>query len=209
MKRNTRQEILNVAKAMFNQKGFNAVSTSDISQSLGLSKGNLTYYFKKKEHILEAILMEMPSAIPLEAPTNLLELNTFFQDMQQVVQENSFYFWHHAQLSQLSSKIHEMQVKMYQTNVDKLSRAFRTLQDNGLIRKEDFQGEYEYLIDTLLLTAIYWIPFCELRQVQQPNSMPDLHCREWNILSSLLTDKGKASLISIFSLPLPFSLPPG
>ena len=48
MKGNTRQEILSAAKKLFNERGYNAVSVQDIAGALGISKGNLTYYFKKK-----------------------------------------------------------------------------------------------------------------------------------------------------------------
>ena len=58
MKRNTRREILHTAKALFNAKGYNRISARDIAGALGMAKGNLTYYFKRKEEIVEALLAE-------------------------------------------------------------------------------------------------------------------------------------------------------
>ena len=52
MKRDTRQDILNTAQALFREKGYNAVSVGEIATALGISKGNLTYYFKRKEACL-------------------------------------------------------------------------------------------------------------------------------------------------------------
>ena len=46
MKRDTRQDILNTAQALFREKGYNAVSVGEIAAALGISKGNLTYSFK-------------------------------------------------------------------------------------------------------------------------------------------------------------------
>ena len=68
MKRDTRQAILNTAQALFREKGYNAVSVGEIAAALGISKGNLTYYFKRKEEIVEALLEGTASTFPTEPP---------------------------------------------------------------------------------------------------------------------------------------------
>lgn len=64
MKRDTRQDILNTAQALFREKGYNAVSVGEIAAALGISKGNLTYYFKRKEAIVEALLESANPTFP-------------------------------------------------------------------------------------------------------------------------------------------------
>lgn len=54
----TRLEIIQVALKMFLERGYDKTSAKAICQELGISTGNLTYYFPTKEHIL-AILVEM------------------------------------------------------------------------------------------------------------------------------------------------------
>lgn len=56
MKRDTRRAILDMAKTLFSQQGYNAVSIGEIAGALGISKGNVTYHFKRKEDIMEALL---------------------------------------------------------------------------------------------------------------------------------------------------------
>ena len=58
MKRDTRRAILDMAKTLFSQQGYNAVSIGEIAGALGISKGNVTYHFKRKEDIMEALLAE-------------------------------------------------------------------------------------------------------------------------------------------------------
>lgn len=195
MRHDIRQEILETAKKLFNERGFNIVSTRDISEALGISKGNLTYHFKKKEDIMEAILLETTYSPPPNAPTTLAEMDAFFLDMQQVVQENAFYFWHHAQLAQLSPKIREKQHSIYHSNVEKLMQALQTLNADGIVREEITTNEYSRLIDTLLLSIIYWMPFCELKQVK----ISDVSFRQqaWSILYPLLTHNGRNILMTI------------
>lgn len=192
MKRDTRSEILNEAKKQFNERGFNDVSTGDIASALGISKGNLTYYFKKKEEIIEAILLESQSGPSPDAPTSIGEMNDYFADMQRVVQENAFYFWHHAQLSQLSPKIRERQKAVYQQNTAKLTKALATLQADGMLRREEYAGEYDHVVDTLLLSTIYWLPFSQVRQ--EDPSVISFQNHAWSVLYPRLTDVGRNTL---------------
>ncbi len=188
MIRDTRLAILETAKKLFNERGYTNVSTRDIADELSISKGNLTYYFKKKEEIIEAILLESPSPRILKAPENLAELNDFFNDIQMTVQENAFYFWHHAQLIQISSKIKEMQNDILQKNIEFMTQAFKTLTSEGILRDENSPGEYDRIVDAVLITSIYWIPFCKLKGEETPNSFSE---QVWGILSSFLTAKGQ------------------
>ena len=55
-KNTTRLEIRQVALKMFLTKGYTNTSASAICQKLGISKGNLTYYFPTKEHILAVLV---------------------------------------------------------------------------------------------------------------------------------------------------------
>ncbi len=195
MKRDTRSEILKEAKKQFNERGFNAVSTGDIAGALQISKGNLTYYFKKKEEIVEAILLESEGGPLPDVPAGMMELNDYFADMQQVVQENAFYFWHHAQLSQLSPKIRERQNVVYQQNTAKLTKALAILQADGMLRKEEYTGEYDHVVDSLLLSSIYWLPFCQLKQ-EGPSDI-GFQSHAWSVLYPLLTAVGRETLKGI------------
>lgn len=105
MKKNTRQRILDTARNMFNKYGYNGVSLRDIAGELNISKGNLTYYFAKKEDIIEELLAEEKDTFIAEPPETLQELDRVFDDMQKTVQSHLYFFLHHAQLSQVSPEI--------------------------------------------------------------------------------------------------------
>jgi AcrR family transcriptional regulator len=206
VKRDTRQMILETAKDLFNQRGFNVVSIRDIAGAIGISKGNLTYHFKKKEDIMEAILAELPHSGRPEAPKNLVELDAFFLDKQQAVQENAFYFWHHAQLSQLSPQIREAQRIVFQSNYDKYLQAFNTFRKDGVFRTENFSGEYDRIIDALLLSSIYWMPFRALKE--DHHSEVSYRHHAWALVYSLLTNKGRKMLQGIIRIEGIEGIPP-
>lgn len=198
MKRNTRKDILDTAKQLFNERGFNNVSTQEIARVLGISKGNLTYHFNKKEEIIEALILEGPSREPPKSPQNLEELDQYFLHMHEVVQENAYYFWHHTQVAQLSPKIKEAQNKVYLDSVKKLFKSFYTLKAVGLLREECFVGEYERVIDTLHLSIIYWLPFCALKQKEKESA--SFRNQAWGSLYALLTDSGRQMLKSLVDI---------
>ena len=54
----TKYEIIQVATEFFLEKGVSATSPKMIADELGLSTGNITYYFPTKEHLL-SVLVEM------------------------------------------------------------------------------------------------------------------------------------------------------
>lgn len=58
-KRNTREEILDVALSLFSTKGYDATSLSDISLMLGVSKAALFKHFDSKEEILFSVMKMM------------------------------------------------------------------------------------------------------------------------------------------------------
>ena len=54
----TRERIKAISVSLFNEKGATNVSTVQIAGELGISPGNLYYYFSNKEHIIRSIWEE-------------------------------------------------------------------------------------------------------------------------------------------------------
>jgi AcrR family transcriptional regulator len=53
-----RRQIVQGARAMFLERGFDAASMSDIARKAGVSKGTLYVYFDSKEQLFEALIRE-------------------------------------------------------------------------------------------------------------------------------------------------------
>ena len=56
---NTRLQIIQLAAKMFIEEGYEATSLSKIAKILDLSTGNITFYFKSKEHLLAVLVNEL------------------------------------------------------------------------------------------------------------------------------------------------------
>ncbi len=55
----TKHDILKTAIQLFFEKGYSTVSPNIIAKSLGMSTGNLTYYFPTKEHLLAVLVDDL------------------------------------------------------------------------------------------------------------------------------------------------------
>lgn len=58
-----KNEILNVAEQLFETKGFDRTSTTDILNEVGIARGTLYYHFKSKEDILDAMIERMTGSL--------------------------------------------------------------------------------------------------------------------------------------------------
>lgn len=80
------QQILLCAKELFGRYGYDKVSMRDIADRVGISVGNLTYYYGRKERIMLAVLDQINEEIacPAEIPATLAEVDAalaaLFQD---------------------------------------------------------------------------------------------------------------------------------
>ena len=186
MKRDTRRAILDMAKTLFSQQGYNAVSIGEIAGALGISKGNVTYHFKRKEDIMEALLAEAKPTFFQEPPRTMEELDAFLEDMEQARENYAFYFQHHAQLGQLSPAIRARQQAIYHSQSALFAQALSILARQGMFRGEDFPGAYARVADTIFLPSLYWLPFCAVKGRKE-----DFRTQAWSVLYPLLTPLGR------------------
>jgi AcrR family transcriptional regulator len=56
--KNTRQKMLNLARKLFWEKGYNATSMRDIAQAYGCKPANIYNFFSQKEDLLYEVLLE-------------------------------------------------------------------------------------------------------------------------------------------------------
>jgi AcrR family transcriptional regulator len=87
-KQETRQAISDIATVMFVQRGFDAVTISQVAEAAGVSKMTVTNYFPRKEDLVfdrgEAIIASLASAVASRAPGESL-LTAIRRDYDQAV----------------------------------------------------------------------------------------------------------------------------
>ena len=70
----TKTRILDAALALFNERGLGETSLRDIADACGISLGNLTYHFPKRDDVVMALYLQLVDrfdAIALRSPASL------------------------------------------------------------------------------------------------------------------------------------------
>ena len=197
MKSNIKDEILQTAKLLFNQQGYEAVSMRDIARTVGISVGNLTYHFKKKEALLEAILLSAgQTRQKLPPPQTLEELRQYFLHMLEVQQTYAFYFDSYHQLAQTSPTLARIQQELLGGVAADLQTALTHLRASGLLTPEAYPGQSPALVRTLTVLLMSRLPG-EDRRTTGPAGVQTVLNSLQGVLYPLLTEAGKKSLDSL------------
>lgn len=182
MKKDLKAEILSTAKDLFNTRGYNEVSMRNIADALEISVGNLTYHFKKKEDLVEAVILAQHTHYKKKPePKTLEELNLFFQRILKHQSKNAYYFRHYTQLAQISPKVYEVQLGVMKDWCVTLKGGFSNLYEAGFMKPEFFEGQWDNLIGVLRLTCIHGPEYFD----------GDRLAILWGLIYPQLTEKGK------------------
>ncbi len=188
MKRDIRSEILAAARIMFGEEGYNDVSMRNIADAVGISVGNLTYHYKKKEDLIEAVIMENHDSYKAPTvPQTLLELHEQFVASIRYQEENAYYFRHYIQLAQCCPKVYEIQRQVKREWREVIAQAFDHLQSEGYIRPEGMTEQFAGIARVLSMVNVYWIRGYDAAD----EAVSALQCM-WSIVYPLLTQKGVA-----------------
>ena len=188
MKQNIKREIMDTAKCLFIKKGFHDTSMRDIAAALNISVGNLTYHYKRKEDLIEAILIEDHQHY--KKPDLLCSLG----DLNDLLRRNTiqrasrpYYYRYYNQLAQTCPAVYEMQVSVLNDLSDLLTKSFQNFVSSGILKK-DFLQEYDKIIKVIMTVMVYGLPdFYQASEAEQDFSI--LKC-VWSIIIPCLTEQG-------------------
>ncbi|MGN1388437.1 MAG: TetR/AcrR family transcriptional regulator [Bulleidia sp.] len=149
------QEILNTALDLFNRHGYENVTMRMISNALGISPGNLTYYFPKKIDILTALLKENRTAPEEEKAESLGDFRRYLLKMVEGVQREQFFF-SMSDLQRLDRKFFEENRNAVNHFKEVLFRMLSELQDEGILSEEMSDAWKRDYIEIVMLSHLSW-----------------------------------------------------
>lgn len=187
---NTKQKILIASKELFREEGFGAPTLNLLAQKVGISRGNLTYYFKDKEALLEALAEEMwvkyeanigrAMQFPSWGSTN--ETTRVYLELQK---EYPFIFQDVKVVS------HPMIVQQIQRmKEDLLKRQLSTIAFSvqiGNMHPERIPGAYRNMCEMLWMLNFYWLSSESYRKSNDTTSWDRL---AWSMILPYFTEKG-------------------
>jgi len=194
---NTKEKIIQISKAYFNKHGFGTPTLYVLSKEIGISRGNLTYYFKSKEALLEALVKEMW----LEYQAGQIKATQFpswniikksikvIHDLQQAY---SFIFFDkqiffHPSVKKILQKIESDSIK---TQMSMFSFSIKI----GNMKKEPTPGIYYNICKAIWMTAFYWHVSFAYKQAEEGSWDKVM----WCLLYPHFTKKGKKAFLDKF-----------
>ena len=192
----TNEKIVDKALTLFNEKGVDQVSSLEISQSLNISYGNLTYHYKKKDDIVLALYAQMQQS-----------LNTSINRLVQCIFEETFYpklvneifdvIWNYRfiylNINSLMNQfefICESEKSYYATRIKILNRAKKYLIQEGYLKPE-INNNYESLIQNLNMILYAWITDAKLFYEGDEEKKIDIYVSLfYNVALTHVTEKG-------------------
>jgi AcrR family transcriptional regulator len=186
----TKEKIIQTAITAFNREGYTAISLFEIAQLMGISRGNLTYHFKDKEELLQAITAQMWQKIKQERLVS--RQSPTFENLHKEVQlyyrfqkEYAFIFLDTHVLNHpfIQEEFREMTQQTIQDNMGALAFAVAV----GNIKPEPAKGVYYNIAFTTWMLTFYWLSQQIIRGEAKEEEGEKMI---WNLLLPYFTEKG-------------------
>lgn len=136
-----KQEILDTAMRLFQEKGYEKTSISDIAKAIGVAQGLCYRYFPSKEVLFDSVVDQYAGILAdaLSAPVKgkKLSLRELLEEMPATVEtkDNDYYRLFHGVENK---KFHDqLALKVCEKLIPTVTRLLETAQENGEIHVDD------------------------------------------------------------------------
>lgn len=157
-----RDQILYKALEMINEKGYVNVGVREIARALGISPGNLSYHFSKKEDILIALLEQYRDANSslykdyfVKAPSLEHFLNLMKRIFESQYHYRGVFIGNQFVQAEIESGERFDYNETYAKRVAGFTSIFKDLNTAGYIKVTD--GDISFLVSHITLVGRFWI----------------------------------------------------
>lgn len=160
----TKEKILAKALELFNEKGYNNITTRHIAAELSISPGNLHYHFKHSEDIIKILFTELIlkmdellNTIKKKKDKNLEDLYLFTSSTCEIFYHYRFIF---INLVDVLKKIPEVEAQYEGINFsrkEEFQLIFSDLQKNNIFKKDIPDFMINSLTEQIFIIADNWL----------------------------------------------------
>lgn len=196
----TKETILRTARRLYNARGTDAVTVRHIAASMGISHGNLCYHFPNTESIVRQLYLEIVARLDSmvasiqtidPAAIGIREIAGYTRSVFELFYEYRFLMIDFARVMRNDHWIRDHYRDLMVARRRQFMHFFLLLREQKVIRPELVQGEYEVIIEGMILTGDFWMPRAEIMPRMAKEATLDLYMRVWMApLPGLLTEKG-------------------
>lgn len=190
-KQTAKEDILMAARKLLMQDGSSGTSMRDIAAELGISVGNLTYYYKTKIELMEDVVLDLHKNMVLKpAPKDLFELDGIFRIAENKHSGSLYYFRNYARFAAESKKIRKLQTELWHKHRENWREIMLNLRSAELIQPEEYDGQTELFIDSMQFMILFRNSRDEMDGYMELKAPALTDCM-WSLFFPLLTEKGK------------------
>ena len=175
----TRDRILLTSLDLFNLCGEPNVTTIDIANEMDISPGNLYYHFRNKDEIIFELFLLFEASISevLDTPqTSDQEIVDYWMYIHIIFEKIWDYRFFYRDLVTILERNEKLQ-KRFNRILDKKANAFRSIlasmSEAGIIEQTDLKIQ-EAIATNVVLTAIYWLNYQQIRNLGKELPEEDL-----------------------------------
>jgi len=173
--RNTRSAILDMAVKLFNQHGSQSVSTNRIAAEMGISVGNLYYYFNNKEDVIRALYDRMAAEMNdlwlVVAGFNISRLREMFDRLIQQMWEYRFFQREQLTLMKKDPLLLKKNREVRLRTRGEIEGLIRGLAEANILRQPQDDETTPTLVNAVWIVSENWLAFLELegKSISQKN----------------------------------------
>lgn len=182
--RRTKERILELSLRLFNEFGEPNTTTTVIAEELNISPGNLYYYFRNKDHIVNSIFMQFEGeierilAVPNGRRSNIEDVWLYLHLMFELIWRYRFFY---RDLNDLLSRNRKLELHFKQILAHKIKVAKQLCEDlrtEGSLEASDV--EINAMATNMVVVATYWLSYeyvCNPRKYSEQQAMSDALAR--------------------------------
>lgn len=193
----TKERILATALELFNSEGLKEVTLRRIAGEMGISQGNLNYHYKAKADIVSALYYQLVDRMNLEMEkitqeqpillflyqSSLISMKTLFE--YQFITKDLY------TVLATDDQLKEHYLGLQEIRKTQFLLLFQNMITTGLLRNEEFEGEYDRLYKRMNILGDNWINAATLFEDKKPSSVEYYHQLLFEVMYPYLTEKGK------------------
>ncbi|TVR82334.1 MAG: TetR/AcrR family transcriptional regulator [Chitinophagaceae bacterium] len=196
--KNTKERIIDASVLLFNQKGISAVSLRDIADYIGISSGNLSYHYKNKNYIIDAIFEKMEKE--RNELLNAVEQHPSFENINlqalaivRLSIRYRFFYLDTLDIIRENSKLGKLHRQYIERHIQYVNMLLNHAAYTGHLIETTNKNLYKKLSEMVWFTLQFWIQAGSIRgkKTIKPEEAVETM---WQLILPYLTSKGKEKI---------------
>lgn len=199
----TKRKILDAALVLLNEQGMSQVSQHTISDHLKISPGNLTYHYKKKTEIIEALYFELVEKMNQAFSTfkefsdNLNLLIKSSEGLFDILYQYRFFFIDIVQILRTYETIATHYRQLQEVRKEQFRNMIDQLLEQKIIREEELPNEYVQLYNRVQINFDFYLSYIGVNKLKiESKYLEEQKLSFIYTVYPYLTDLGKKNLLN-------------